>query len=259
MPTARAAACRTGLPSTGLPRTALTSTGLPREVLLRMALPRRELPRTALPLTVGPCRTGGLPPTVRRPTPAGPTVRPDLAGTGCRTDGGCRRAQTVCTGRRDRVRPAAPQAGIMGRGLPSRTITRTAGAGPAPRHRAVTLPAGRDPEAQARAVPPRAVPPRAVLVARVAPVPAFPAREALVREAALPRPARAGRARVRRTGGRRRLAGPVRPGPPGLPEPRGQAGQAGLRRCVSTRPPGRASRRRTDVTGPDRRRNHQAR
>jgi hypothetical protein len=258
MPTARAVACRTGLPST-----ALTSTGLPRGALLRTALLRRELPRTALPLMVGPCRTGGRPPTARRPTPAGPTARRDLAGTGCRTDGRCRRARTACTGRRDRVHPAAPQAGIMARGLPSRTITRTAGAGPAPPHRAVTLPAGRDQEAQARAVPAaravaaaRAVQARAV-AALVVSVPALP-----VREAALPRPARVGRARVRRTGGRRRLAGPVRPGPPG---PRGQAGRAaqvgqpGLRRCVSTRPLGRASRRRTDVTGPDRRRTRRAR
>jgi hypothetical protein len=248
MPTARAVACRTGLPSTALPRGALP----------RTALPRREVPRTAFPLMVGPCRTGGRPPTARRPTPAGPTARRDLAGTGCRTDGGCRRARTACTGRQDRVRPAAPQAGIMGRCLPSRTITRTAGAGPAPRHRAVTLPAGLDQEAQARAVPAQAVQVRAVpvaraVVARVASVPALPVREALVREAALPRPARAGRARVRRTGGRRRLAGPVRPGPPGPRDQAGQAAQAGLRRCVSTRPLGRASRRRTDVTGPDRR------
>jgi hypothetical protein len=258
MPTARAVACRTGLPST-----ALTSTGLPRGALLRTALPRRELPRTALPLMVGPCRTGGRPPTARRPTPAGPTARRDLAGTGCRTDGGCRQAQTACTGRRDRVRQAAPQAGIMARGLPSRTITRTAGAGPAPRHRAVTLLAGRDQEAQARAVPAQAVQARAVqaraVAARVVSVPALPVREALAREAALPRLARAGRARVRRTGGRRRLAGPVRPGPPGPRGRAGQVGQAGLRRCVSTRPLGRASRRRTDVTGPDRRRSHRAR
>ena len=130
------------------------------------------------------------------------------------------------------------------------------------------LPAGRAQEAQARAVPAQAAQARAVPVARavaaqVASVPAFPVREALVREApvreapvreaALPRPVRAGRARVLRTGGRRRLAGPVRPGPPG---PRGQAG---LRRYVSTRPLGRASRRRTDVTGPDRHRSHRAR
>jgi hypothetical protein len=154
----------------------------------------------------------------------------------------------------------------MARGLPSRTITRTAGAGPAPRHRAVTLPAGRDQEVLAQAVLAQAVLAQAVLAqavaARVASVPAFLVREALVREAALRRPARAGRARDRRTEGRLRLAGPVRPGPP---EPRGQAGraaqvgQAGLRRCVSTRPLGRASRRRTDVTDPDRRRSHRAR
>jgi hypothetical protein len=179
---------------------------------------------------VGPCRMGGRQPTARRPTPAGPTVRRDLAGTGCRTDGGCRRARTACTGRRDQVRLAAPQAGIMGRGRRSRTTTRTAGAGPARGHRADPLPAGRVREALVR--------------------------EALVREVAPQDPDRAGRARVRRTGGRRRTAGPVRPGPPG---PRGQAGQAGLRRCASTRPPGRASRRRTDVTGPDRRRSHRAR
>ncbi|HEX5295089.1 MAG TPA: hypothetical protein VFX25_39980 [Streptosporangiaceae bacterium] len=106
---------------------------------------------------------------------------------------------------------------------------------------------------QAQVVPARAVPVARAVAARVASVPAFPVREALVREAALPRPARAGRARVRRTGGRRRLAGPVRPD---TPEPKGQAG---LRRYVSTRPLGRASRRPTDVTGPDRRRSHRAR
>jgi hypothetical protein len=166
----------------------------------------------------GPCRTVGREPTARRPTPAvptpaAPTVRRDLASIGCRTDGGCRRARTACTGRRDPVRPAALRAGIMGQGLPSRTTTRTAGASRALRHRAVTLPAARDREAPARA-------------------------------------------RVRRTGGRRRTAGPVRPGSPG---PRGQSGQAGLRRCVSTRRLGRASRRRPDVTGPASRRSHLAR
>ena len=62
--------------------------------------------------------------------------------------------------------------------------------------------------------------------AQVASVPALPVREALVREVlvrevALQGLARAGRARVRCTGGRRRTAGPVRPGPPG---PRGQVG-----------------------------------
>ncbi|HEY3650871.1 MAG TPA: hypothetical protein VGL33_23100 [Streptosporangiaceae bacterium] len=92
----------------------------------------------------------------------------------------------------------------MGRPLPSRTITRTAGAGPARCHRAVTLPAGRDQEAQAQAVPVRAVPVQAVPV-RAVPVRAVPV--------ALPRLARAGRARVRRTGRRRRTVGRVHPGP----------------------------------------------
>src|ERR1700750_1910505 len=96
------------------------------------------------------------------PIPAGPTARRDLAGTGCRTAGGCRRARTACTGRRDRVRPATLPAGITGRGLPSKTITRTAGAALARRHRAVTLPADRDREAQVLAVQDRAVPARAV-------------------------------------------------------------------------------------------------
>jgi hypothetical protein len=190
-------------------------------------------------------------------------VHRGLAGIGCRTDGGCRLAPTACTARRDRVLLAAPRAGIMGQGLPSRTTTRTAGASRARRHRAVTLPAGRDQEVLVQAVPVQAVPVQAVPVQAVpvqaVPVqavpaaPALPVREALVREVALQGPARAGRAWVRRTGGRRRTAGPVRPDSPG------HRGQAGLRRCVSTRRLGRASRRRSDVTGPASRRSHQAR
>ena len=81
-------------------------------------------------------------------------------------------------------------------------------------------------------------------------------RVGLVREVALRGPVRGDRARAPRTGGHRRTAGLARPGSPGL---RYQAGQAGLRRCASTRQPGRASRRRTDVTGPGRRRSHRAR
>src|SRR5580765_8416586 len=122
-------------------------------------------------------------PTPVGPTPAAPTVRRDLAGTGCRTVGGFRQARTACTSHRDRVHPAALLAGITDRGLPSRTITRTAGAGPARRHRAVTLPAGRDREAQARPVPAAwAVPAARAVPARVALVLALLVREVLVRE-----------------------------------------------------------------------------
>src|ERR1700761_5695109 len=116
-------------------------------------------------------------PTPAAPIPAGPTVRRDLAGPGCRTVGGCRRARTACTGRRDRVRPAALPVGITDRGLPSRTITRTAGAGPARRHRAVTIPAGRDRDREAQA---RAALVRAALVRVVPAVRAVPARVASV-------------------------------------------------------------------------------
>src|ERR1700761_2731212 len=135
-------------------------------------------------------------PTPAAPIPAGPTVRRDLAGPGCRTVGGCRRARTACTARRDRVRPAALPAGITDRGLPSRTTTRTAGAGPAVRHRAVTLSAGRD---QDREAPVRAAPAGRAAPARVASVPAplvreVLVREMLVREVARQGPARAGRA-----------------------------------------------------------------
>jgi hypothetical protein len=91
---------------------------------------------------------------------------------------------------------------------------------------------------------------------RVASVPALTVRVALVREVSLRGPVRGDRARAPRTGVHRRTAGLARPGSPGL---RYQAGQAGLRRCASSRQPGRASRRRTDVTGPGRRRSHRVR
>ena len=87
--------------------------------------------------------------------------------------------------------------------------------------------------------------------ARVASVPALMVRAALVRVAL--QPVRGDRARAPRTGVHRRTARLARPGSPGL---RHQAGQAGLRRRASTRRPGLASKRRTDVTGPARRRIH---
>jgi hypothetical protein len=91
---------------------------------------------------------------------------------------------------------------------------------------------------------------------RVASVPALVVRAALVREVALRGPVRGDRARAPRTGVHRLTAGPARPGSPDL---RHQAGQAGLRRCASTRRPGPASKRRTDVTGPARRRSRRVR
>ena len=96
---------------------------------------------------------------------------------------------------------------------------------------------------------------------RVASVPALMVRAGLVRaglvrEVALRGSVRGDRARAPRMGVHRRTAGLARPGSPDL---RHQAGQAGLRRCVSTRRPARASRRRTDVTGPARRRSHRVR
>jgi hypothetical protein len=220
MPAARAVACRTVLP-----RTARPSTVLPRTVLPRTMLPREAL---LLPLIAGLARTGGRSPTAqcRTPgqTPAGPTVAPaagrHLAGIACRTGGGCHRGRTACTGRRDRARRAAPRAGTMGPGQRSRSTTRTAGADRAQHHRVARFPAAR------------------------------------VREVALRGPVRGDRARAPRTGVRRRTAALARPGSPDL---RHQAGQAGLRRCVSTRRPGRASRRRTDATGPARRRSHRVR
>jgi len=212
---------------------------LPAPTLPAPTLPAPTLPAPTLPAPTLPA------PTLPAPTLPAPAVRRDLAGIGCRTDGGYRRARTACTGRRDRVRPAAPRAGIMGQGLPSRTTTRTAGVSQARCHRAARLPAARVREALVREALVREALVREALV-----------REALVREAALQGPARVGRARVRCTGGRRRTAVPVRPGSPG---PRGQAGQAGLRRCVSTRRLGRASRRRPDVTGPASRWSHRAR
>jgi len=74
-----------------------------------------------------------------------------------------------------------------------------------------------------------------------------PFLEVPVREVALQGPVRGDRARALRMGVHRRTAGLARPGSPDLRH------QAGLRRCASTRRPGRASRRRTDVTGPVRR------
>ena len=94
------------------------------------------------------------------------------------------------------------------------------------------------------------------LPVRVASVLAPMVRAGLVREVALQGPVRGDPARAPRTGVHRRTAGLARPGSPGL---RHQAGQAGLRRCASTRRPGPASKRRTDVTGPARRRSHRVR
>ncbi len=172
-------------------------------------------------------------------TPAAPAValaaRRDLAGIGCRTGGGCHRGRTACTGRRDRARRAAPRAGTTGPAQRSRSTTRTAGADRAQHHRvAATFPAARGREALVRAA----------LV-----------RAALVRGVAL-QPVREDQAQAPRTGVHRRTAGPARPGSPDL---RHQAGQAGLRRCASTRRPGPASKRRTDVTGPASRRSHRVR
>jgi len=116
------------------------------------------------------------------------------------------------------------------------------------------------PEGSALEVPVRARPVRAMpfleVPVRVASVPALVVRAALVREVALRGPVRGDRARAPRTGVHRLTAGPARPGSPDL---RHQAGQAGLRRCASTRRPGPASKRRTDVTGPVRRRSHRVR
>jgi hypothetical protein len=137
-------------------------------------------------------------------------------------------------------------------------------------HRVVTFPAARVREASDREVPDREVPDREAPVLEVPPlvasVPALMVRAALVRaglvraglvraglvraglvRAVVLHPVRGDRARVPRTGVHRRTAGPARPGSPDL---RHQAGQAGLRRCASTRRPGLASKRRTDVTGP---------
>jgi hypothetical protein len=132
-------------------------------------------------------------------------------------------------------------------------------------HRVVTFPAARVREASVREVPDREVPDREAPVLEVPPlvasVPALMVRAGLVRaglvraglvraglvRAVVLHPVRGDRARVPRTGVHRRTAGPARPGSPDL---RHQAGQAGLRRCASTRRPGLASKRRTDVTGP---------
>jgi len=108
----------------------------------------------------------------------------------------------------------------------------------------------RFPAARGREAPSQVMPFLEVLALEV------PVRVALVREVSRRGPVRGDRARAPRTGVHRRTAGLARPGSPGL---RYQAGQAGLRRCASTRRPGRASRRRTDVTGPGRRRSHRVR
>jgi hypothetical protein len=210
-----------------------------------------------------------------------PAACRDLAGIGCRTGGGCHRGRTACTGRRDRARQAAPRAGTMGPGQRSRSTTRTAGADQAQSHRvAATFPAARGREAPVREEPSQAMPfleepvrampfleepvrampfleepvramPFLEEPVRVASVPAL-----VVREVALRGPVRGDRARAPRTRVHRHTAGPARPGSPDL---RYQAGQAGLRRCASTRRPGPASKRRTDVTGPARRRSRRVR
>jgi hypothetical protein len=129
---------------------------------------------------------------------------------------------------------------------------------------AATFPAARGREALVRAALVRAALVRAALVrgalvrgalVRGALVRGALVRGALVRGVAL-QPVREDRAQAPRTGVHRRTAGPARPGSPDL---RHQAGQAGLRRCASTRRPGPASKRRTVVTGPARRRSHRVR
>jgi hypothetical protein len=228
MPAARAAAGptvlpRTALPRTALPRTALPRTALPRTALLNMALPRIVFRPTALHPAAGP------PPGV----PAGLMTGRGPAGTGCRTGDGCRRERTACTGRRDRAPRAAPRAGTTGRGQPSRITTRTAGAGRTRRRRGATFPA---------------VPAGAVLV-RAGLVRAVLVQEELVRAGRVP----GDRPRGRRTGRRHHTGLPARPGSRALRD------QPGFRRCASTRPPDRASRRPTAVTGPARLRTRRVR
>jgi len=104
-----------------------------------------------------------------------------------------------------------------------------------------------------------------VVPALVVPFLELPVRAALVR-AALVRAVlvqvvalqsvRGDRARAPRTGVHRHTAGPARPGSPDL---RPQAAQAGHRRRASTRRSAPVSKRRTDVTGPARRRSHRVR
>ena len=239
------------LPRMVLPRTVLPRTVLPRTVLVSTVPVSTVLPRTVLVSTV-------LPRTVRRPTalhttagptpevPAGLTGGRGPAGTGCRTGAGCRRERIACTGRRDRARRAAPRAGTTGPGPPSRITTPTAGASRTRRRRGLTLPA-----VPAGAVLARSVLVRAELV-RAELVQAGLVRAGLVQAGRVP----GDRPRGRRTGHRHRTGLPARPGSRAL---RGRPGWLGFRRCASTRPPGRASRRPTAVTGPARLRNRQVR
>ena len=104
-------------------------------------------------------------------------------------------------------------------------------------------------------VVPALVVPFLELLVRAALVRAALVRVVLVQVVAL-QSVRGDRARAPRTGVHRHTAGPARPGSPDL---RPQAAQAGHRRRASTRQPAPVSKRRTDVTGPARRRSHRVR
>ena len=242
----RAAVCRAAAGRTGRCRTADRRAPGRTRALSTRALSTRALSRRADPIPAHRAavagrtvlRRTGLPLMVLRPaagpTPgvpaAGPTARWDPTATGRRTGAGCHRKRTACTGRRGRARRAAPQAGTTGRSPPSRIITRTAGAGRARPHPGATVRA-----ATVRAGLVRAVPVRAGLV----PV-------GLVHG-------------DRRTGHRYPTGLPARPGSTALQARPGLPPQPGLRRCASTRRPGRTSRRPRAVTGPARRRSRRAR
>ena len=124
---------------------------------------------------------------------------------------------------------------------------------------AATFPAALGREAPVREAPSQAVPflevPALEVPVRAALVQVVLVQVVLVQVVAL-QSVRGDRARAPRTGVHRHTAGPARPGSPDL---RPQAAQAGHRRRASTRRSAPVSKRRTDVTGPARRRSHRVR
>jgi hypothetical protein len=214
-----------GLRAPGLRAPGLRAPGRAlRVAACRTVLRHTVLRHTALPPTV-PRRTG-LPPTVLRPA-AGPAPEVPAAGPTAGWDPAATSCRTDAGSRRGR------NACTGRRGRARRAVPRAGTTGRGPPSRIITRTAG-----AGRAPPRRGATVRAILV-----------RAGLVHG-------------DRRTGHRHPTGLPARPGSPALRGRLGRLGrprQPGLRRCASTRPPGRTSRRPTAVTGPARRRSRRVR
>jgi hypothetical protein len=214
------AACPMGRCRMAAPRTSPRRTAPPPKA------PRRMAPRRMAPRRTGVSRTA----VSRTARPCLMTSRYPADSTGCRTGAGYRRARTACTGRLGPARRAGHRGGTTGRVRPPRTRTPTAGAarrrrrGQAPQGQAHHCRVHRGQAHHCRVHRGQAH------HCRVHRGQAHHCRVHRGQLVAVPE----GRLRVRLTGAR---SPTVAPGYLGY---LGSLGSLGLRRCASTRPPGRA-------------------